>query len=139
MREVAHVALGGVAQFLGQVADLLVARAALQRLAQPLLGGAQIALGLRGVAVFDLNRHRPQQIGDLDEIGIAARRREPRLRGAQAEIHAGGRLEESGAMSRASIALARRGAIVVGIEDQAASLLDQRARERDCGNRAAAG
>ena len=60
--------LGGGAQFLHQLANFLVAGAAIQRFAQLLLGGAQIALGLRGVAVLDLQRHRPKEIGDADEV-----------------------------------------------------------------------
>jgi len=42
--------------------------AALQRFAQPLLGVAQIALRQGRIAILDSQRHRPQQIGDREEI-----------------------------------------------------------------------
>ncbi len=51
--EVAHVALGGVAQFLGQLAQLLVARAALQRL-------AQLAARRRASRAAPARRRRPR-------------------------------------------------------------------------------
>ena len=48
------------AQVVHQLLELFAAGAALERLAQRLLRGAQVALGLRHVAVFDLRRHLPQ-------------------------------------------------------------------------------
>ena len=45
-RHLAHEALGGLAQLVHELADFLIARAALERFAQGLLGGAQVALGL---------------------------------------------------------------------------------------------
>ena len=128
--EVAHVALRGFAQLLGQRADFLVAGAALQRLAQLLFGRAQVALGLRGVAILDLGRHRPQQIGDGDEVGVAVRPRQSRRDVAQAEVDAGRRPEDLGRDHQRGERLGEAGRIVVGIEDQLAPLLDERARER---------
>jgi hypothetical protein len=58
------------AQFLGQALRLLLVGAALQRFAQPLLRGAQLALGLGQIAVLDLNRHGPEPFGNLGEIGV---------------------------------------------------------------------
>ena len=45
------------------------------RLAQALLRGAQLALGVGQVAVLDLQRHRPEPVGDLEEICVGLRPR----------------------------------------------------------------
>ena len=71
--ELAQELVHRLAQLVGEALDLLVGGAALQRLAQALLGGAQLALGLGQVAVLDLQRHRPEPVGDLEEVGVVLR------------------------------------------------------------------
>ena len=93
LRELAHVLLGLLAQLLRQLPDLLVGRAALQRFAQFLFGGAQFAERPRSVAILDLQRHRPKQIGDLHQILVRPRGLEGRLRRPQAEVDARRRVE----------------------------------------------
>ncbi len=130
LREFAREFFGRRAQFLHQFADFLVAGAAIERLAQLLLGGAQIALGLRGVAVLDLQRHRPKEIGDADEVLIIARVGKMRLREFEAEIDRRGGAEN---FWRDQHRVERGGdarAIGVGIEHEIAPLLDQGARQR---------
>ena len=63
----------GGAQILGELANLLVRRIALQGIAQLLFRRAQIAFGVGKRAVLDLERHVPEIIRDIDEIGIALR------------------------------------------------------------------
>ena len=130
LRHLVGEALGGLAQVLHQLLDLLVARAALERLAQSLLGGAQVALGLRGVAVLDLLGHRPQKGGDVEQIRVAARVSEGRVRLLEAEIDIRRRVEQfrrdAEAVERRLDALGR----MVRVEDQIAPLFDERARQR---------
>ena len=76
---------------------------AVHRLAQALLRGAQLALGLGEIAVLDLERHRPEPVGDLDEILVgpcARRRRSAPARRPMNTPHCG--VKRSGAMSSAS-------------------------------------
>ena len=61
------------AQVFSELLDFLVAGAALQCLAQLLLRGAQIALGVGEIAVLDAQRHLPEIIGDGEKLGIGAR------------------------------------------------------------------
>ena len=93
-RHFAGEAPGRLPQVLHQLPDLVIARAALQRLSQRLFGGAQIALGLRGVAVLDLLGHRPEKRRDVEEVGVGARGGERGLRLLQPEIDVGGRVEQ---------------------------------------------
>ena len=126
----AHEALGGLAQLLHQLADFLVARAALKRFAQGLLGGAQVALGLRGVAVLELLRHRPQERGDVQEIGVAAGVLERGLGLLEPEIDIGRGVEQ---LRRDSEAGQRRFDLLwrmVRVENEVAALLDERAGQR---------
>ena len=60
-------------QCLRQLLDLLVGGVAVDRVAQLLLGVAQRTLGVREIAVLDLLGHRPQEVGDLDELRVALR------------------------------------------------------------------
>src|SRR5579863_4102591 len=129
-REFAGEILGRRSQFLHQFANLIIARAALQRLAEPLLGGAKIALGLRGVAILDLQGHRPKQIRNADEIGVRARLLEAGLRRIEPEVHARTdakelRRDEQGVERGRDAA-----AVVIGIKVQVAALLDQGLGER---------
>ena len=100
LRHLGREPLRRVAQVLHQLADLFVAGAALKRFAQSLLGGPQVALRLGGVAVLDLERHRPQELGDIEKIGVraCALERVPRL--LEAEVDAGGVSNSSGATAR---------------------------------------
>ena len=58
-----------------------------------------------------LQRHRPQQIGDREQVGVAVRVGEPRCAGAQAEIDAGRRLRTVRARSSARRSPWRRAAV----------------------------
>ena len=129
LRHLAHEALGRLAQLIHQLADFLVAGAALERLAQGLLGGAQVALGLRGVAVFDLLRHRPEQGGDVDEVGVAAGVLKRDVGLLQAEIDVGGRVEQFRRDRKAGQRRLDAFWRVVGVENEVAALFDQRARQ----------
>ena len=81
--ELAQELVHRLAQLVGQALDLLVRGAAVHRLAQAVLRGAQLPLGIGEVAVLDLQRHRPQPVGDLGQIlvGLAPGAAGPR-RGA---------------------------------------------------------
>ncbi len=61
------------AQIFSELANLFVRRIALQGVAQLLFGRAQIAFRIREIAIFDLQRHAPEEIRNGDEIGIALR------------------------------------------------------------------
>jgi len=63
--ELAHEIVERRAQILGQLLDLFIAGAALQRLAQRLLGVAQRRLRVGNVAVLKADRHRPQPPDDF--------------------------------------------------------------------------
>ena len=118
------------AKILHQLADLVVARAALQRLAQGLLGRAQVALGLGRVAVLDLQRHRPQELGDVEEVGVGARAVERGLRLPQAEIDRGRGVEQLRGDGEAGQRRLDPFGRMVRIEDDIAAFLDQRPGQR---------
>jgi hypothetical protein len=54
-----HEAVHGRAQLVHQLLELLVAGAAVERVAQRLLGVAQGRLGIGNIAVLEADRHRP--------------------------------------------------------------------------------
>ena len=128
-RHFAHEALRRLAQLFHQLADFLVAGAALKRFAQGLLGGAQVAFGLRSVAIFNLLRHRPEQGGDVDEVGVAVGVLKRGVGLLQAEIDVRRRVEQfrrdREAGQRRLDALGR----IVGVENEVAALFDERARQ----------
>ena len=129
-RHLAHEAVGGLSQLLHELLDFLVARAALKRFAQRLLGGAQIALGLRGVAVLELLRHRPEQGRDVKQISIAVGVVERGLGLLQTQIDIGRSVEQ---FRRDREPGQRRFDLLwrmVRVEDEVAALLDERAGER---------
>ena len=130
LRHLVREAPRRLAQVLHQLLDLLVARAALERLAQGLLGGAQVALGLRRVAVLDLLGHRPQQGCDIEEIRVAARLIERRPRLLQAEIDVRRRVEQFRRHAQAVERGLDARPLMVRVEDQIAPLFDERARQR---------
>ena len=74
------------AQLVGQLLDLLVGGAALQRLAQRFLRGAQRRLGVGQHAVLDGHRHRPQPRHDVAQLVVGLRARQLEEDRAQAEI-----------------------------------------------------
>ena len=127
--ELAQELVHRLPELVGQALDLLVGGAALERLAQPLLGGAQLALGVGEVAVLDLERHRPEPFGDLEEVGVALCRAQALGGDAQAHEHAPLRRE---ALRLDEERVERRldAPAVVGIEHDRAPLLDERAGER---------
>ena len=130
LRHFGGEAFGGFAQVLHQPADLVVARAALQRLAQGLLGCAQVALRLGGIALLDLERHRPEELRDVQKIGVGACaiERGPRL--LEAEIDARRSFEQLRRHGEAGQCGVDPLGRMVRIQDEVASLLDQRAGER---------
>ncbi len=58
------------AQGFGEPLDLLGRRLAGERVLQLLLERLEVAFGPGQVAVLDLERHRPEQVGHADEVGI---------------------------------------------------------------------
>ena len=60
------------AQLVHQALQFFGGRATIQRFAQLLLRGAQIALGLRKIAILKAKRHFPHQVGDGEKIGITS-------------------------------------------------------------------
>ena len=111
-----------------QLADFLVARAALERLAQGLLGGAQVALGLRSVTVLDLLRHRPKHRGDVEEIGVALGAVQRSLGLLQPEIDFRRRIEQLRRDRESGEGRLDPLWRIVGVENEVATLLDQRPR-----------
>ena len=88
--ELAHVAVHGAAQILGQLLDLVAVGVALQSLLQTLLRGAERAFGVGKPAILDLQRHGPEPFRHLDELRIGLRRAQP-LR-AEPQAHVGAML-----------------------------------------------
>ena len=74
------------AQLVGELLDLLVGRAALQRLAQRFLRGAQRGLGVGELAVLDRHRHRPQPRHHVAQLIVGLGAGELQEDRAQAEI-----------------------------------------------------
>ena len=91
--------------------------------------GAQIALGVGEIAVFDAQRHLPEIIGDLDEIGVGTRRRQPLRGDPQPKIDAGADVESVG-LDHQGVERGRNPAPVVGMENEIAALFDEGAGER---------
>ena len=117
------------AQFIHQLLDLFVGRAALQRLAQRILRRAKRLLGFRDVAVFQEHRHRPQPRHHVAQAVVGLGARQLPVDRAQPEIDVGFRDE---ALRRDGQRIERDQHVVlgVGIEREIAALLDQRARQR---------
>ncbi len=59
------------AQLVGQLLDLFIGRAAVERLPQCFLGGAQRLLGIGHVAVFEVDRHVPHAGDDVAQLIVA--------------------------------------------------------------------
>ncbi len=117
------------AQILGQFADLLIRRIALQSLAQLLLGRAQIAFGFGKIAILDLQRHAPEKVRNGEEIGVAVRVLQHMRGEIEAEIDGdarrkGLRRDHQGFERRLDLVL------LVGIENEIAPLLGERPRQR---------
>ena len=129
-RHLAHEAVRGLSQLLHELLDFFVACAALKRFAQSLLGGAQVALGLRGVAILDLLRHRPEQGRDVKQIGVAVGVLERGLGLLEAEIDVGGRVEQFRRDREPGQCRVDPFWRMVRVEDEVATLLDERAGER---------
>jgi hypothetical protein len=68
----AHVAVHRLAQFLGQARQLLLIGAALHGLLQPVLCGAQLAFGVREVAILEQQGQLPKVIDHLEQPRITA-------------------------------------------------------------------
>src|SRR5207253_4714201 len=75
--ELAQKLVHGLPELVGQALDLLVGGAAVEGLAQAVLSGAELALGIGEVAVLDLQRHGPEPLRDLEEVGVGLRGPQP--------------------------------------------------------------
>ena len=128
-----QIILQRLAQLIHQRGDLVLARAALQRVGKLLLDFAQAPLGVGQIALLDAQRRAPQQIDHAGRLrrhavlrnGVA----KAAQRGAQAQI--GGVILEYvvgiGADRLQHVAHTRRG---LGAPRQIAALFDDRARQR---------
>ena len=128
--ELLHELVEGLLQVLGELLHLFVRRVALDRLLEAVLGCAQGLLGIRQVAVLDLEGHLPQQIGDAGQIRVGLGRAQAVGRGGEPEEDRGLRRE---ALRGDAQGVERRldaGAILVGGGDEAAALLGERPGER---------
>ena len=118
-----------LAQLVGEALDLLVRGAAVHGFAQAVLRGAQFPLRIGQIAVLDLQRHRPQPVGDLHEILVGLGPPQALRAEAQAHEHAPLRRElvrrDEQRIERDLDALA-----VVRIEHELAPLLDEGLGER---------
>ncbi len=126
--ELAHVIVHRLAQVLRQLLDLLVGRAAVERLLQRVLRRAQRLVDIGDIAVLDgdgerphAGDHRAQRIVGVRGLELAGDR-------AQAEILPGLRHEQFG-RDQERIERGEHVAIAVGVERQDAALLDQRPRQ----------
>ena len=130
-RALAHEIIQRRAQVLGELLDLFVAGAALQRLLQRLLRGAQGLVDVGDVAVLDGDGERPQAGDDLAQRVIGAGGLELPRDAVEPEILAGlGREQFRRDHQRIQRRIDLR--VLVGVERQDAALLDQRPRERFC-------
>src|SRR6476646_8831831 len=136
LRVLAHLLRQGLqelversAQLVGELLELLVARAALQRLTQRFLRRAQGLLGIGDAAVLEMHRHVPHARNDVAQLVIAFCTRQLPEDRAQTEIDVALHVE----------ALRRQGERIEGSEDVGLSvaierkrppLLDQRTRHR---------
>ena len=102
----------------------------LKRFAQRLFGGAQVALGFRGVAVLELLRHRPEQRRDVKQIRIAVGVLERGLGLLEAQIDIGWGVEQFRRDRKPGQRRVHLFWRMVRIEDEVAALLDERAGER---------
>ena len=93
LRQRLHVAVHRLAQLVHQLLDFLIAGAVLQRLAQRVLGVAQRGLRVGHVAVFDVDRHRPQPLGDIAQRIVVVGAHQLPVDRAQPQIGAGVRHE----------------------------------------------
>ena len=126
LQELVH----GGAQIIHQLLELLVAGAALERLAQRLLRLAQRLLGLADIAVLDAARPCPTAAPPpraTDRRCCACC--EVVIDRAQAEIDAGVGRELFGRDGE-RVERGQHQRLLVGVERQDAALLDQRARQR---------
>ena len=117
------------AQIVGELLDLLVAGAALQRLLQRFLRRAQRLVDVGDLAVLDGDGERPQAADDLAHRRIGAGRLELPRHAVEAEIVTGLRREQ---FRRDHQRVERRIdlRILVGVERENAALFDQGARQR---------
>ena len=117
------------AQILGELLDLLVAGAALQRLLERVLRRAQCLVDVGDVAVLDGDGERPQAGHDLAHRVIGAGGFELPRDAVEAEILAGLGREQFG-RDHQRIERGKDLRVLVGVERQDAALLDQRPRQR---------
>ena len=117
------------AQLVGELLDLLVARAALQRLAQRFLRRAQGLLGIGDAAVLEMHRHVPHARNDVAQLVVALGARQLPEDGAQTEIDVALHVETLGRQGE-RIERGEHVGLSVAIERKRPPLLDQRARHR---------
>ena len=127
--ELAHEIVQRRAQVFGELLDLLVAGAALQRLLERLLGGPQRLVDVGDIAVLDGDGERPQRGDDLAQSGIGAGGLQLPRHAVETEILAGLGREQ---MRRDHQRIERGIDLpdLIGVERQNAALLDQRPRQR---------
>ncbi len=117
------------AQIVGEAFDLLVAGAALERLAQSILRVPQRLLRVGNVAVLEIDRHVPHARHDLAQrVVVLGLGQLPEDR-AQAEIDVGLHVEAIG-RQREGVERGEHAGLGLGVERQDAPLLDQGARHR---------
>jgi hypothetical protein len=126
--ELAQELVHGLAQLVHEALDLVRAGVAVHGLAQAVLRGAQLPLGITEVAVLDLDRHGPEPVRDLHELGIALRPAQPLGCGPQAHEHAPF-LREGVGRDQERVEGDLHPAPVVGVEHQLAALFHERLRE----------
>ena len=124
-----HEAVHGGAQLVHQLLELLVAGAAVERVAQRFLRGAQGRLRFGNIAVLEADRHRPQPRRYLAQVVVALGAHQRPEDRAQPEIDAGlgpefvrpeGQRIDRGDDLRTD----------AGVEREITPLLDQRLRQR---------
>ena len=137
---IAPLALGLLGQFVQelvqrrphlvhQFADLVLGRAPVEGVAQVLLGGAQIPLGVAEAAILDAQRHLPHEIGHPQQIRILAGAGQTIGDVMEAQIDPGGDAELVGGDHQA-LDGGEHTALGVRRQHQIAPLLHQRPRQR---------
>src|SRR5262245_46001642 len=116
-------------QLVGEPLDLLIAGAALQRLAQRFLGRAQSLLGIGDAAILEMHGHVPHARDDLAQLIVALRVRQLPEDRAQAEIEVALHVEAFGRQGE-RIERGEHARLGIAVERQYAPLLNQRARHR---------
>ena len=127
--ELAQELVHGLPQLGHQLVDFLVGRVVLQRLLQRFLRLAQPLLGGGQVAVLDGQRHVPQIVGDVAQLLVAPGHHQPRASGHDAQI-VRRVLERVLGPQRDRVDQVEHVGLAVGVEREDLALLDDRPGER---------